>query len=226
GFEEDGRRAPGGGPLRDARGRPRTPPRAEHTPLLAPHGDAAAGRNADPADGLAQRWQALLPGECDRREGPSGRRVSRTERARHDALARADGRSRPRAGGLDGRSATPAVEAARRSGGSGAGGSAREKSGRPSSGKARVGRAERSARPAPPPLPRPTLAPGAPTQPAALVGDEPDELPQARPSKPTGPVIGIDLGTTNSCAAVVKDGKPFVIPSREGYNTIPSVVAL
>jgi molecular chaperone DnaK len=39
-------------------------------------------------------------------------------------------------------------------------------------------------------------------------------------------VIGIDLGTTNSCAAVVKDGKPFVIPSREGYNTIPSVVAL
>jgi len=36
-------------------------------------------------------------------------------------------------------------------------------------------------------------------------------------------VIGIDLGTTNSCAAVVKDGKPFVIPSREGYNTIPSV---
>src|SRR5438105_12261944 len=84
-----------------------------------------------------------------------------------------------------------------------------------------------SRRPAPPPLPRPTLAPGAPQpQPAALVGDEPDELPQARPSKPTGPVIGIDLGTTNSCAAVVKDGNPFVIASREGYNTIPSVVAL
>jgi molecular chaperone DnaK len=41
-----------------------------------------------------------------------------------------------------------------------------------------------------------------------------------------GPVIGIDLGTTNSCAAVVKNGKPFVIPSREGYNTIPSIVAL
>src|SRR5207253_120591 len=79
----------------------------------------------------------------------------------------------------------------------------------------------------PPPLPRPTLAPGAPQpQPAALSADEPDQLPQARPTKPTGPVIGIDLGTTNSCAAVVKDGKPFVIPSREGYNTIPSVVAL
>jgi molecular chaperone DnaK len=39
-------------------------------------------------------------------------------------------------------------------------------------------------------------------------------------------IIGIDLGTTNSCAAVVKDGKPYVIPSREGYNTVPSIVAL
>jgi molecular chaperone DnaK len=39
-------------------------------------------------------------------------------------------------------------------------------------------------------------------------------------------IIGIDLGTTNSCAAVVKHKKPFIIPSREGYNTIPSVVAL
>jgi molecular chaperone DnaK len=42
----------------------------------------------------------------------------------------------------------------------------------------------------------------------------------------TSPIIGIDLGTTNSCCAVVKDGKPFVIPSREGHNTVPSVVAL
>ncbi|HXN81340.1 MAG TPA: Hsp70 family protein [Myxococcales bacterium] len=41
-----------------------------------------------------------------------------------------------------------------------------------------------------------------------------------------GPIIGIDLGTTNSCAAVVQRGKPLVIPSREGYNTIPSIVAL
>jgi molecular chaperone DnaK len=38
--------------------------------------------------------------------------------------------------------------------------------------------------------------------------------------------IGIDLGTTNSCAAVVRDGRPYVIPSREGYNTVPSIVAL
>jgi molecular chaperone DnaK len=42
----------------------------------------------------------------------------------------------------------------------------------------------------------------------------------------TRTIIGIDLGTTNSCAAVVKDGKPYVIPSREGHNTVPSVVAL
>ncbi|GAC1336382.1 MAG: hypothetical protein NVSMB23_01070 [Myxococcales bacterium] len=41
-----------------------------------------------------------------------------------------------------------------------------------------------------------------------------------------GPIIGIDLGTTNSCAAVVQKGKPLVIPSREGYNTIPSIVAV
>jgi molecular chaperone DnaK len=38
--------------------------------------------------------------------------------------------------------------------------------------------------------------------------------------------IGIDLGTSNSCAAVVRDGRAQVIPSREGYNTVPSMVAL
>ncbi len=38
-------------------------------------------------------------------------------------------------------------------------------------------------------------------------------------------IIGIDLGTTNSCAAVMIDGKPQVIPSRKGYRTIPSIVA-
>ena len=39
-------------------------------------------------------------------------------------------------------------------------------------------------------------------------------------------IVGIDLGTTNSCAAIVKDGRPYVIPSREGHNTVPSIVAL
>src|SRR3989339_1449662 len=37
-------------------------------------------------------------------------------------------------------------------------------------------------------------------------------------------IIGIDLGTTNSCMAVMEGGKPKVIFSQEGRNTIPSVV--
>jgi len=38
-------------------------------------------------------------------------------------------------------------------------------------------------------------------------------------------IIGIDLGTTNSCVSIIEGGKPIIIPSYNGKNTTPSVIA-
>ena len=40
-----------------------------------------------------------------------------------------------------------------------------------------------------------------------------------------GKIVGIDLGTTNSCVAFVDNGEPQVIPNAEGSRTTPSVVS-
>jgi len=41
-----------------------------------------------------------------------------------------------------------------------------------------------------------------------------------------GVIVGIDLGTTNSCVALVKDGRPKVIEDERGYNILPSCIAM
>ena len=38
-------------------------------------------------------------------------------------------------------------------------------------------------------------------------------------------ILGIDLGTTNSCMSIMEGGEPVVIPNAEGARTTPSVVA-
>lgn len=48
--------------------------------------------------------------------------------------------------------------------------------------------------------------------------------PDTAPKRSDGIVVGIDLGTVNSCIAIVEDGRPRVIKSKRGYETIPSVV--
>jgi molecular chaperone DnaK len=62
--------------------------------------------------------------------------------------------------------------------------------------------------------------------PTRMEGARRIERLSARPpsSSVGGPVVGIDLGTTYSCVAVVENGRPRVLASAEGYETIPSVV--
>jgi molecular chaperone DnaK len=84
----------------------------------------------------------------------------------------------------------------------------------------------------PPPLPG--VAGGPPPFPgeraarsAADESEAEDDLaPQIEPLavRRPGIIIGIDLGTTNTCASYVVDGKPRIIPGRTGSNTIPSMI--
>src|ERR1700758_3944611 len=50
---------------------------------------------------------------------------------------------------------------------------------------------------------------------------------QIEPLQPreAAPIVGIDLGTTNSLVAYVRDGKPEVLRSRDGRALVPSVVS-
>jgi molecular chaperone DnaK len=81
----------------------------------------------------------------------------------------------------------------------------------------------------PPPMPGEHVASAEPPPKPARLSEPPvDEeiAPQVEPLavKRTGVIIGIDLGTTNTCAAYVVDGRPKIIPGRTGTSTIPSMI--
>lgn len=98
--------------------------------------------------------------------------------------------------------------------------------------------AARSSRPAPPPLPgviggppplRLDRAPKIEPEHQHEDGDGSAEVaPQIEPLsfRRRGIVLGIDLGTTNTCASYVSEGRPHIIPGRTGTSTIPSVISI
>jgi molecular chaperone DnaK len=78
----------------------------------------------------------------------------------------------------------------------------------------------------PPPLPA-ALAGSTPLDAPPLAPLDGDDIaPQVEPLsvRRSGTIIGIDLGTTNTCAAYVVDGRPRIIPGRTGTSTIPSMI--
>jgi molecular chaperone DnaK len=86
---------------------------------------------------------------------------------------------------------------------------------------------ERRGKVGPPALPG--VVGGPPPMPVERVTEPPTSgeiEPQIEPLavRRTGIIIGIDLGTTNTCAAYVVDGRPKIIPGRTGTSTIPSMI--
>jgi molecular chaperone DnaK len=78
-------------------------------------------------------------------------------------------------------------------------------------------------KPGPPPLPSSKPAKGA-TAPSDAAGPEIDAEIEPLSVPRTGVIIGIDLGTTNTCASHVVGGRAQVIPGRTGTATIPSMI--
>ncbi len=79
----------------------------------------------------------------------------------------------------------------------------------------------------PPPMPVHGSESPEPPRVGVAEDDEDDALaPQIEPLaiRRTGMIIGIDLGTTNTRASYVVDGRPQIIPGRSGTNTVPSMM--
>ncbi len=78
----------------------------------------------------------------------------------------------------------------------------------------------------PPPLPGEHILAARAAAEALPAPEEDEAEPQIEPLNAVTAklIIGIDLGTTNTCASYVVDGRPQIIPGRTGTNTIPSMI--